>query len=111
MQREIEREKPIKICDYPPVHRKILNDELGRRTRKNHKYSIRAFARDLGIHSGYLTQILNGKKRLTIHSAVRVAKRLEVDSNTLTKFFESIVAEYVANASKRDKTNERKWEL
>lgn len=42
-----------------------LQEEFSRRVRANERYSIRAFALQLGINSSTLSQILSGKRKLT----------------------------------------------
>lgn len=58
-------------------YRRLLADELERRTEKNRSYSKRAFARDLGLSPAYMTQILGGLKRLSPDKASVIASRVE----------------------------------
>ena len=51
-----------------PLHedyRDILREELAARTETNPQYSLRAFARDLGIGSARLSEVLNGNTGLS----------------------------------------------
>ncbi|MDG0818072.1 DUF4423 domain-containing protein [Bdellovibrio svalbardensis] len=50
-------------------HINYLNSELGRRIKKNPHYSLRSFARDLSITSSWLSEVLNGKKGMSIEKA------------------------------------------
>jgi uncharacterized protein (TIGR02147 family) len=51
---------------------------------RNTNYSIRAFARDLSIPSGRLTEIFNGKRNLTEKLGQRISEKLSLsDSDTL----------------------------
>ena len=56
--------------------RKKLQNELLLRLKKNSNYSIRAFAKALEIESSSLSQIINGKRPLTLKMCQRLGKRL-----------------------------------
>lgn len=53
-----------------------LAQELKRRTEKNPSYSLRAFARWLGIPSGRLSELLGGKRDIGPRLAARLSERL-----------------------------------
>lgn len=55
-----------------------LNDEFRARKLKNSKYSLRAYARDLQVESGFLSRILSKKLPLTPSMADRFLKNLKV---------------------------------
>lgn len=57
--------------------REILRQELSSRRERNPGYSQRAFARDLGIRSNRLSEVLRGKQGLSLKSASLIAERLE----------------------------------
>jgi transcriptional regulator with XRE-family HTH domain len=52
-----------------------LRQELERRQAANHRYSLRAFARDLGVDHASLSQILRGRRALTFATAERFGGR------------------------------------
>src|SRR3954468_13014795 len=54
----------------------FLSEELARRMKSNPRYSQRAFARQLGLSAGELSEILRGKRSLSLRSALRVASSL-----------------------------------
>jgi uncharacterized protein (TIGR02147 family) len=56
--------------------RSYLGEELARRLRANPRYSQRAFARQLGLSAGELSEVLRGKRALGLKSALRVARAL-----------------------------------
>jgi uncharacterized protein (TIGR02147 family) len=56
--------------------RQFLSEELARRIRVNSRYSQRAFARQMGLSAGELSEILRGKRALSLRSALRVASAL-----------------------------------
>jgi uncharacterized protein (TIGR02147 family) len=46
----------------------ILNDMLAKRQRRNPRYSLRAFARDLGLNAGSLSSVLTGRRPFPTHA-------------------------------------------
>lgn len=75
--------------------RALLTEELSKRRQRNRRYSLRAMAKALGIHSSTLTRILNGSRKPTPYLADRILKRLDIDPSTksslLLAFHESPV--------------------
>lgn len=59
-----------------PYHRQILQEEFHRRQERNAAFSLRAFARQLGISGGMLSNLLAGRRSLTPEMAQRLAPRL-----------------------------------
>lgn len=77
-----------------PTHdhyRTILLTELARRKRANPVYSLRAFARNLGMSPAHLSLVLNGKKRLTPRLARESAERLSLSPDERSRFLASTV--------------------
>ncbi len=56
----------------------FLKDELNRRLERNPRYSMRAFAKLLGINIGSLSGLLSGRRPLTTKSADKICDRLGV---------------------------------
>jgi uncharacterized protein (TIGR02147 family) len=56
--------------------RDFLGAELVRRIRTNASYSQRAFAKQLGVSPGELSEVMRGKRKLSLKSALRIAKGL-----------------------------------
>lgn len=54
----------------------VLVQEFDARRRKNARYSLRAYARDLGIEPSALLKVLKGQRRLTPKTYERIAGRL-----------------------------------
>ena len=50
-------------------HIQYLHTELERRVAKNPQYSLRSFARDLSITSSWLSEVLSGKKGMSLEKA------------------------------------------
>lgn len=67
-----------------------LNDELVKRTSMNRAYSLRAFAKSLGLASGELSEILRGVRKLSLKSALKISKALGLTSRE-TKHLVSMV--------------------
>lgn len=57
---------------------------------RNTNYSIRAFARDLSIPSGRLTEIFNGKRNLTEKLGLRISEKLALSQTESTSFLDTI---------------------
>lgn len=66
--------------------RALLAQTLARRCAGNEKYSLRAFARDLKIHHGTLSQILRGLRVLSPAMVKRLAPRLGLDATTTVRY-------------------------
>lgn len=66
---------------------------------RNTNYSIRAFARDLSIPSGRLTEIFNGKRNLTEKLGFRISEKLALNESESTSFLDTI---------RHEKKNKRK---
>jgi transcriptional regulator with XRE-family HTH domain len=75
----------------------ILRDELTKRVEKNPRYSMRAFAKSLGINIGALSSLLNGKRPLTAKAAEQLCDKLGI--TPLKK------SEIILRAAKRNGNN------
>jgi uncharacterized protein (TIGR02147 family) len=75
-------ERLVQNNDYRDVLRSILEE----RGRKNPRYSLRAFARDLGITPSRLSDVLKGRYGLSREASHKIAERLGFNSNE-TEFF------------------------
>ena len=56
----------------------LLKERFAERQRKNGQYSLRSFARDLGIHHSALSLILRGKRGIPKKNLLSVIKSLEL---------------------------------
>lgn len=81
-------------------YRDALKGKLSERVLVNPRYSLRAFARDIGLSPSYLSQVLNGSRGLTGKKAPLVFKRLAFSDLDL-KLFE---LEMKKEHSRADKT-------
>ncbi len=65
-----------------------LQNELISRCRINNQYSLRSFAKFLGIEPSALSQILRGKRTLTRKMAIRLSNKLDINPAKLGQFKE-----------------------
>lgn len=72
-------------------YRHFILNELESRRSRNPQYSLRAYARDLGMAAPKLSQVLSGQCGLSEASALRVAKKISL-SETETQLFVSMVS-------------------
>ena len=73
-----------------PFYISKIKEDLSLRQRQNPHYSLRAYARDLGLHSSTLSQILKGKRPLPLKDSGNVAKKLSLGPKDRTLFLESL---------------------
>jgi transcriptional regulator with XRE-family HTH domain len=60
--------------------RHVLQGEFDRRCAANTRYSLRAFARSLGVDHSTLSQILRGKRRITARNVRALGRRMRLGS-------------------------------
>lgn len=70
----------------PPDFRLLLQSELMRRCRLNPKYSLRAYAKSLGVDSSTLSKILRGKRPLGGISIRRLGDKLNLSPAEIDRF-------------------------
>lgn len=67
-------------------YRVFLRDTLEDRAKANKSYSLRAFARDLGIAPQTLSGLLRNKKAISSDVAAHIAQRLNLEGDETTYF-------------------------
>lgn len=72
-------------------HLEILSRELEARVQKNTRYSLRAYAKFLGLHSSALSRVMSGKLEMTSETGVKIAKRLKLSEDETRVFIHSIL--------------------
>ena len=87
----MEQKKFISFQDY-------LQEILLQRCQKNASYSLRAFARDIGIHAAALSKILSGRQKMTTTIYKKISRELKI-SQEQAAWFES---ELLKPKSKRE---------
>jgi uncharacterized protein (TIGR02147 family) len=70
-----------------------IKEGLSLKQRHNPQYSLRAYARDIGVHPATLSQIINGKRPLPFKSSDSVAERLNLSPREISLFKESLLGE------------------
>jgi uncharacterized protein (TIGR02147 family) len=58
--------------------RSVLRQELVQRTKSNPRYTLRTFAKYLELSPATLSSVLNGKRKLSIKRARRIAQQLDL---------------------------------
>lgn len=64
----------------------LLREDFVRRRDRNQRYSVRAFARDLGLSAGTLSEVLRGKRVLTLKRASHILERTQVSNVKKRRF-------------------------
>jgi len=71
----------------------FLMEEFDRRVRVNPRYSLRAYARSLGLSPGALSEVLRGRRPLSLKAAARVVKSLGLDKGEAHRLYSFIESE------------------
>lgn len=79
--------------DLIPYYKLFLEHELARRCEKNPRYSLRSFARALGLNPASLSRVLTGKRPLAWKAAQRLLKVLDLSPAEERSFLLSVVEE------------------
>lgn len=80
-------------CVTTTSFRVFLRAELARRCARNPRYSLRAFARHLGVDHATLSQWMRGRRMMSAQSIERLAARLRVPGRLVRVFVEHRGAE------------------
>lgn len=80
---------PVEKKDAPH-YREYLEREFQARLRRNAGYSLRAFARDIGMQPSKLSEVLRGIRGLSKKTAERVAKQIKLSSQETSVFLSLI---------------------
>ena len=75
----------------PDLYKQIIKKKLLERQSKNPSYSLRAFARDLGINHTSLCQIMNGKVMISRQLARKILESTPFEEAEKKEFVESIM--------------------
>src|ERR1700733_11819237 len=71
-------------------YRKRLVAELISRQRRNPAYSLRSFARDLGISPAALSQVLNSKRNFSRTNLTKVIEKLGLSPSEKNRAFQEL---------------------
>jgi uncharacterized protein (TIGR02147 family) len=78
------------------TYRDRLKAELTRRQMVNPRYSLRAFAKSVGLSAPFLSQVLTGRKNLSIEAAAGLTEKLGYSPEEASAFCQQV---QVGNAS------------
>ena len=84
-----------------PRYQDLLIHEFEVRLNRNPSYSLRAYARDLGISASNLSRILNGQQDLSLRKAQPIAKVLGLSGREAQYFYALIQAHHSRSDLKR----------
>ncbi len=82
---------------HPPTAQ-FLAEELRKRTQRNPRYSLRAFAGALGVSPGELSEVMSGKRKLTFKNAIKISSALGHSPEESDLFFSMIKQEIAIRA-------------
>lgn len=74
-------------------YRNWLQNQFQDRRKRNPNYSLRAFARTLKIPASSLSQLLLGKRPLTLKAALKIADRFDISPRERQEFLQSVIEE------------------
>jgi uncharacterized protein (TIGR02147 family) len=83
----------------------ILRDILARKMSRNASFSLRAFARDLGVSHTYLSLVLNGKKSLSLKKVIQFSQLLQLDEREASLFMKAGTREARGRAAQKARTS------
>lgn len=86
----------------PQSYTEILRQEFQRRALRNSNYSLRAFARDLNLTSGNLSDILNNKSRLSLEKAAQVVLKLALAPEDQKLFLKLVEISFLGDKEKEE---------
>lgn len=92
-------------------YRSILKIQLQRRQELNPKYSLRAFAKKLEISPSKISELLSGKKKLSIKRAENIANRLGLIGKERELFILSTQIESTAKSINKDELKSKMRKL
>ena len=76
-----------------PSSKEVLRAVLLKKIKNNTAYSARAFARDIGVSPSFVTQILNGKKKINLNRAIDIVKALRLTDNEKQSLIGAVLSE------------------
>ena len=93
-----------------PVHfSDIMRDQFQKRALKNPSYSLRAFARDLDLTSGNLSEIMSKKAGISLQKAQYIATKLELENDEKLFFCKLAEANSARKKDDREKAEAQLW--
>lgn len=87
--------------------RQVLRAQLESRCQRNLRYSLRSFARDLGLSPARLSEVLKGKQGLSLKWASHVADRLGFAGAEKQHFCDLVESRHARNQARRELAKRR----
>ena len=88
-------------------YRSFLKHALEARTGRNPRYSMRAFARDLGFSAPRLCNIFAGKYGLSLSAAREIGSKLGLSESELQDFYDLVEASHARSRVHRSIAQQR----
>jgi plasmid maintenance system antidote protein VapI len=88
-----------------------LKREFQWRKEKNPLYSQRAFARDLGLSSGEMSELLAGKRSLTLKKRLRLLDHIELSEQEKKEFLSEVQRERMVYSQSNSSTAQSSFDL
>jgi DNA-binding MarR family transcriptional regulator/plasmid maintenance system antidote protein VapI len=101
LQRVVVDESPQGAASIASMLHTYLLQEFERRTQSNANYSLRAFARDLEIHSGTLSSILNQRRAVGAKTLAHIMKKLPLSATEKKKILSAMMMPTASTAEDR----------
>lgn len=79
----------------------VIRAEYAKRVAFNEKYSLRAFATDIGLSFPRLSQVMNRKSGLSLEAAKKVAAALEMETDFKDFFLDLVVSQHARSETER----------
>src|SRR5690242_6626987 len=87
--------------------RETLKSEYETRCRRNPAYSLRAYARDLGVAPSRLLDVLNARYGMSREAADGIARRLGFSKMETSRFCDEVEAEHGRSRASREAARAR----
>lgn len=85
-----------------PFYLKQLEHSFESRSKANPRYSLRAYARDLGVSVSRLSGVLNGKFGLSAEAARTIAQALGLEARSSALFVDSVESKHARSKKARE---------
>lgn len=86
------------MADLEAFYRVFLSTEYLARKRRNPRYSLRAYAKNLQLDNGFLSKLLRGKTLLSLDLAGELVVRLKLSGGERHEFILSAAEEQKCHA-------------
>lgn len=90
----IRKAKETVVKNHFKNYRSVLEYEFALKNKKNPAYSLRAFARDLGLSPSKLSEILSNKQGLSVTRAISVGNKIGYRDEKLAWFCNLVEVEH-----------------